>query len=78
MGKDEFAAIMPCISADLVGFIAQKQGISSREAIEKLYSSKLYEALEDESTKVWRYSTQMLYSLLEQEESTGSIRFPDV
>ena len=34
--------------------------------------------LEKEETKVWQYSTQMLYSLFEQEEQTGMIRFPDV
>ena len=31
-----------------------------------------------EETKVWQYSTQMLYTLLEQEERTGTIQFPDV
>ncbi len=34
--------------------------------------------MEQEDTKVWHYSTQMLYSLLEQEEQTGNIVFPDV
>jgi len=33
-----------------------------------LYSSKLYATLEKEETKAWQYSTQMLYSLFEQEE----------
>ena len=50
MGQEQFAAIMPYISA----------------------------ALEQEDTKVWQYSTDMLYSLLEQEERTGEIEFPDV
>ena len=78
MGQEQFAAMMPYISADLVGLIATKQNISNEEAITKLYTSKLYEALENEETKVWQYSTQMLYSLFEQEEKTGTIRFPDV
>lgn len=78
MGREQFAAMMPYISADLVAMITAKQNISNEEAITKLYTSKLYEALENEETKVWQYSTQMLYSLLEQEEKTGTIRFPDV
>ena len=69
---------MPYISTDLVSLIAEKQRISEKEAIKKLYSSKLYSALEDEQTKVWQYSTQMLYNLFEQEENTGNIQFPDV
>lgn len=78
MGQEQFVAMMPYISADLVGMIVEKQNISNEEAIKKLYASKLYEALEQEETKVWQYSTPMLYSLLEQEERTGAIYFPDV
>jgi len=78
MGQDKFAAMMPYISADLIYMIVSKQGISEVDAIKKLYCSKLYAALEKEETKVWHYSTQMLYSLLEQEEKTGDIQFPDV
>ena len=78
MEQEQFAAMMPYISADLVAMIANKQNITSEEAITKLYASKLYEALEIEETKIWQYSTQMLYSLLEQEEKTGTIQFPDV
>ncbi len=78
MGADNFPAIMPFISADLIYMIVEKQGISEEDAIKKLYSTKLYAFLEDEETKVWYYSTPMLYSLLEQEEKTGEIKFPDV
>ena len=78
MSQEQFAAMMPYISADLVALIAEKQNIPHEEAIKKLYASKLYAALEKEETKVWQYSTQMLYSLLEQEEQTGTICFPDV
>lgn len=78
MGQEQFAAMMPYISADLVAMIAEKQNISHEEAIKKLYASQLYAALEKEETKVWQYSTQMLYSLFEQEEQTGTICFPDV
>lgn len=78
MGQEQFVAIMPYISADLVSLIAEKQNISEEAAIKKLYSSKLYATLEKEETKVWQYSTQMLYSLFEQEEKCGDIQFPDV
>ncbi len=78
MSAEQFAAVMPYISADLVKMIIQKQGISEEEAIRKLYLSGLYASLEQEETKLWQYSTPMLYSLFEQEEQTGVIRFPDV
>ena len=78
MSAEQFAAVMPYINADLVKMIIQKQGISEEEAIRKLYLSGLYASLEQEETKLWQYSTPMLYSLFEQEEQTGVIRFPDV
>lgn len=78
MSTEQFTAMMPYISADLVKMIVEKQGISEEEAIGKLYMSELYAALEKEETKVWQYSTPMLYALLEQEEQTGTIQFPDV
>ena len=40
MGQEQFAAIMPYISADLVSMIAEKQNVEPEEAIKKLYSSK--------------------------------------
>ena len=78
MSQEQFAAILPYISADLIYMIGNKKSLTEEEAILKLYTSKLYAALEQEDTKLWHYSTEMLYSLLEQEEQTGSIRYPDV
>ena len=78
MGHEQFVAIMPYISADIVNMIAQKQNITESDALNKLYSSKLYGLLEKEETKVWQYSTEMLYSLFVKEEQTGSLVFPDV
>ncbi len=78
MGQEQFTAMMPYISADLIDMIAKKQGISESDALTKLYTSKLYAALEQEDTKVWQYSTEMLYALLLREEQTGELVFPDV
>ena len=78
MSQEQFAAILPYISADLIYMIGNKKRITEEDAIFKLYTSKLYAALEQEETKLWHYSTKMLYSLFEQEEQTGAIRYPDV
>ena len=78
MSQEQFAAILPYISADLINMICNKKEITEEEAIIKLYTSKLYAALEQEDTKLWHYSTEMLYWLLEQEERTGAICYPDV
>ncbi len=78
MGQEQFNAIMPVISADVVKMISEKRSVPEKEAIRLLYASELYAALETEETKVWQYSTPMLYSLLEQEWNNGTIHYPDV
>ena len=78
MSREQFAAILPYICADLIYMIVKNKKISEAEAIMRLYTSKLYAILEQEETKLWHYSTKMLYSMFEQEEQTGTIRYPDV
>lgn len=78
MGQEHFHAMLLVICADLVTMISSVRNISEIEAISVLYTSGLYDALEQEETKVWQYSTPMLYSLLEQEWTTGTIIYPDV
>lgn len=78
MGQEQFNAMLPVISADIVKMIASRRQIVEKDAIKLLYTSKLYATLEQEDTKVWQYSTPMIYSLLEQEWNSGMISYPDV
>lgn len=78
MSQEQFVAMLPCITDDLASVISKRQSISEIEAVTKLYRSRLYALLEQEDTKLWHYSTDMLFHLLEQEEQTGILNFPDV
>jgi len=52
--------------------------LSEKEAFRKLYESNLYAQLEQESLKLWHFSPQTLYSMLQEETTTGKFTFPDV
>ena len=78
MTIEQFNAMLPVICANLIQMIAESENITEREAIFRLYSSKLYRLLEQENTKLWQYSTSMLYSLLTEERNLGTLSFPDV
>ena len=78
MTSEQFNVIMPIISSDIVKTISARKNISESESISLLYSSELYSMLEREDTKLWHYSTPMLYSMLEEEWNTGKITYPDV
>ena len=78
MSQEQFAVLLPIVSADLIGEITAAQGITESDAIQLLYRSKLYAALEQEETKLWQYSTPMLHALFVQELSGKELTYPDV
>ena len=77
MGNEKFEAILPIITAALTNESIKKYGLNEDEAISRLYASEVYKLLEDERTKLWQYSTEMLLELLEREES-GNLILPEV
>jgi len=77
MEKNKFELILQTVSAGLVGKIMSDSGLNEDTAMEKLYSSELYSALEIEETKVWHYSVPMLYELYQQEITTGKLTLPE-
>jgi hypothetical protein len=77
MNEEKFAAILPILSAGLVNKNVEETHMRDDEAIEKLYVSQLYAALEDEATKVWTYSVPKLYELFSQETTIGELELPE-
>lgn len=49
--------------------LAESKNISITEALERLYSSQLYQALETESTKLWHWGPNALYEEFEEEQN---------
>jgi len=72
----EFEAILPLKVEGVVELLITEHEMSLQDALERLYSSQLYALLEQEETKMWHYSPQMLVHLLETEKSTGKLELP--
>lgn len=77
MDAKKYETILPIITAELTNYIMQADSLDEDEAINRLYNTKLYELLEDEATKVWQYSTQMLLELYKREKE-GQLILPEV
>ena len=77
MEKSKFAAILPVIIGGLANKIIEETVVSEAEVFDKLYSSELYAALENEETKVWTYSVPKLFDLYQNEINTGILELPD-
>ncbi|MCB2357839.1 hypothetical protein [Clostridium estertheticum] len=73
----EFQTILQVIVSRLVQMIAKEMIISDKDALNNLYSSKLYEKLEQQETKVWHLSVPTLYNIYIEETKTGKIVFPE-
>ncbi|MDO4738339.1 MAG: hypothetical protein Q4A50_06940 [Bacteroidales bacterium] len=54
--------------------LAEAKNISIAEAIQKIYSSELYQRLEIESTKLWHWGPLALYEELEEEQALACNR----
>jgi hypothetical protein len=72
----EFEAILPLKVEGIVEQLIEDRKMPLQYALEYLYASHLYELLEDEETKMWYYSPQMLLHLLEGEKNTGILNLP--
>ena len=77
MDNKIFESVLPLITATLADKIAGECHISEDEAMERLYASQLYAALEQEELKVWYYSVAKLFALYEEELSTGALCLPE-
>lgn len=78
MDKGKFNSVFPIICSDLTKKIARELKLSDEDSVAILYSSILYEKLEQEETKVWQYSTEKLYELFLEEKNSGRITFPQI
>ena len=77
MDKEKFEALLPIFTADLIQKIIEQKKILQDDAISLFYNSKLYMLLENEKTKIWHYSTDKLFQLLEEELITGNFELPE-
>ncbi len=77
METSQFELVLQTISAGLVAKIISEKQLEEDAAVDKLYSSALYAALEQEKTKVWHYSVPMLYDLWDEECKSGELILPE-
>ena len=74
---NEIKAMLEFIVPRLVKTIIENMGITEKEALTLLYSSKLYEQLDKDSTKLWHLSVPTLYEMFREEQETGQITYPE-
>ncbi|MCL2343049.1 MAG: hypothetical protein FWC62_04005 [Firmicutes bacterium] len=74
---NENRAMLEFIVPRLIKTIMEDRKASEKDAFTLLYSSKLYEQLDREETKLWHLSVPTLYSMWKEEQDTGKITYPE-
>ena len=77
MNESKFSAFLSVIVPPVVGLISSRKGVSEVEAAESFYRSRVYARLADESSKLWHYSAETLYSMFDDETSGRVIEYPE-
>lgn len=62
---------------EIVNLIIINEGLDDISAINEFYSSKTYEMLSNEETKIWHFSPLTIFSMWKSEKETGEILFPE-
>ena len=74
---NEIKAMLELIVPRLVNTIMENMGISEKDALTMLYTSKLYEQLDKDETKLWHLSVPTLFEMFREERETGHITYPE-
>ena len=77
MNADQLASYIAVIAPRVLAILIERKNLTEQEAIRIFYKSEVYETLEREETKLWHLSAETLYSLLDQELTTGKIVYPE-
>ncbi len=77
MTEAGFSVILSMVVPPVIHLIMEKMHLSEQEAITAFYSSKVYEALEEEDLKTWHYGPVTLYEMFKSELETGDFEWPE-
>jgi hypothetical protein len=77
MTSEKLSALLSILNPSVVQLIIENRKTTNIDAVNLFYNSKLYEMLENESSKLWHLSPLTLYELLEEELETENINYPE-
>jgi hypothetical protein len=77
MDKEKLSAMLWTVIPEVIQLVMDNRKLSNEEAIKLFYNSEVYKMLEIEESKLWHFSANMLYTLLEEELTTGKITWPE-
>ena len=75
---DNVKFLTELVTQEVVGYIVSDEGIEYDEAIDRFYTSDIFQKLSDEETGLYRESSAYLYELYRNERTAGKITPTDI
>lgn len=77
MTNSQLSSLLVILVPQVIKEIVENDHISEEQAIDKFYNSIIYSKLAKDETKLWHLSPKALYTLYNQEQTTGIILYPE-
>lgn len=77
MNNEQLSVYLGVTLPEVIRIVMEKTGLDVESATEAFYSSKVYEALSDETTKAWHYGPMTLSLMFAEERETGNFTWPE-
>ena len=77
MSEKGIKGMLELIVPRLLRMIMEKQSLTEKEALTRLYASELYRQLEREEMKLWHLSIPTLYEMWLEEKESGHVTYPE-
>ena len=77
MTQDQLPTFLAVLSPRILSLLIEKKSITEQEAIRIFYNSDIYATMEKEETKLWHFSAETIYALLDEELTTGTVLYPE-
>jgi len=77
MSKEQFSIILWLHVERIVNLLMIELQIDCQTALRYLIKSRMYQLLENETTKLWHFSSLFLFKVVKKEIETHTFSFPD-
>ena len=77
MEDQKFEAIMTILVPQVIQRIVESNATDEITASRQFYESAVYAILEQEETKLWHLSPQMIFQMFDGEQKTGAFEIPE-
>jgi len=77
MERKKLSTVLIFLVPRILELVMAEYKVDDEKAAEMLYSSRLYQGLEEEETKLWHLSAHALFEMLQEELETGDITYPE-